>query len=190
MAVVTTLPFGQPLTRADLEAMPDDGHRYELLDGSLVVTPAPSRSHQVALLKLAMLLASECPSHLQVLVAPFDVTLAPDTVLQPDLVVADRSELTEHDLPAAPALAVEILSPSTRRIDLTLKRSRLEAAGCPAYWVVDPVEPSLTVWELVEGRYVDRAHVVGTETAVLARPFPVEVTPSELRDPDGPVRPG
>ena len=41
MAVVTTLPFGQPLTRADLEAMPDDGHRYELLDGSLVVTPAP-----------------------------------------------------------------------------------------------------------------------------------------------------
>ena len=186
MAVVTTLPFGRPLTRTDLEAMPDDGHRYELLDGSLVVTPAPSRSHQVALLKLAMLLTSGCPSHLQVLLAPFDVTLAPDTVLQPDLLVADRSKLTEHDLPTAPVLAVEILSPSTRRIDLTLKRSRLEAAGCPAYWVVDPLEPSITVWELVDGKYVDRAYAVDDETVVLDRPFPVEITPSALRDPDGP----
>ena len=184
---MTTLPFGRPLTRTDLEAMPDDGHRYELLDGSLVVTPAPSRSHQVALLKLAMLLTSGCPSQLQVLLAPFDVTLAPDTVLQPDLLVADRSTLTEHDLPTAPDLAVEILSPSTRHIDLTLKRSRLEAAGCPAYWVADPLEPSITVWELVEGRYVDRAHAVGSETVVLDRPFPVAITPSELGDPDGPV---
>lgn len=133
-----------------------------------------------------MLLASGCPSHLQVLLAPFDVTLAPDTVLQPDLIVADKSELTEHDLPTAPALAVEILSPSTRRIDLTLKRSRLEAAGCPAYWVVDPIEPAITVWELVEGEYVDGAYAVGSETAVVDQPFHVELTPSQLRDPEGP----
>ena len=83
-------------------------------------------------------------------------------------------------------LAIEVLSPSTRRIDLTLKRSRLEAAGCPAYWVIDPLEPSITVWELVEGKYVDRAHAVDDETVVLDRPFPVEITPSALRDPDGP----
>ena len=80
-----------------------------------------------------------------------------------------------------------MLSPSTRRIDLTLKRSRLEAAGCPAYWVIDPLEPSIIVWELVEGTYVDRAHAVGSETVTLERPFRVEITPSELRDPDSPL---
>ncbi len=121
------------------------------------------------------------------LLAPFDVTLAPDTVLQPDLIVADRSKLTEHDLPTAPVLAVEILSPSTRRIDLTLKRSRLEAAGCPAYWVVDPLDPSIRVWDLVEAAYVERAHAVGSETVVLDRPFPVAITPSALRDTYDPV---
>lgn len=51
----------------------------------------------------------------------------------------------------APQLAVEVLSPSTRRVDLTLKLSRYEAAGCPSYWVVDPDGPSLTAWQLVEG---------------------------------------
>jgi Uma2 family endonuclease len=53
-----------------------------------------------------------------------DVVLADDTVLQPDALVARRSDLSERDLPAAPLLAVEVLSPSTRHIDLTLKRSR------------------------------------------------------------------
>jgi Uma2 family endonuclease len=55
-----------------------------------------------------------------------------------------RSDLTDRDLPTAPLLAVEVLSASTRRIDLMLKRSRYEAAGCPSYWVVDPGEASLT----------------------------------------------
>lgn len=187
MGDVTTLPRGRAYTRADLVAVPDDGHRYELVDGSLVVTPSPSLRHQEALLNLAVLLKSRCPDDLRIVVAPFDVALAEDTVLQPDLLVARRSDLTDRDLPTPPVLAVEVLSPSTRHIDLTLKRSRLEAAGCPAYWVVDPLEPSITVWELVESEYVDRAHVVGDETVVLDHPFSVQITPSELRDPDGPA---
>jgi len=187
MGDVTTLPRGRAYTRADLGAIPDDGHRYELVDGSLVVTPSPSLRHQDALLKLAVVLRSRCPDDLRVVVAPFDVALAADTVLQPDLLVARRSDLTDRELPTAPVLAVEVLSPSTRRIDLTLKRSRLEAAGCSAYWVVDPDEPSITVWELVEGEYVDRAHAVGDETVALDQPFPVRITPSQLRDPDGPA---
>lgn len=187
MAVVTTLPFGQPLTRADLEAMPDDGHRYELLDGSLIVTPSPSYSHQDVVGHLHLTLSAACPPDLKVLLAPFDVVLAEDTVLIPDLIVARRADFTSRDLPGPPLLAIEVLSPSTSRIDRTLKRSRLEAAGCPAYWVIDPLEPSITVWELVEERYVDRAHAVGSETVVLDKPFRVALRPSELRDPDGPV---
>ncbi|TRW44257.1 Uma2 family endonuclease [Georgenia yuyongxinii] len=89
--------------------------------------------------------------------------LAEDTVLQPNVLVAERANLTERDLAAAPVLAVEVLSPSTRLIDLTLKRVRYEAAGTSSYWVVDPEEPAVTAWELVTGRYVEVADVTGTE---------------------------
>lgn len=184
MTLVTTLPYGQSLTRADLAAMPDDGHRYELIDGSLIVTPAPSYRHQDVVGHLHLLLSGACPTHLKVLFAPFDVVLADDTVLQPDLLVAARSDFTERDLPSPPLLAVEVLSPSTSHIDRTLKRSRLEAAGCPSYWVVDPERPSVTVWELVDGAYIERAHVTGDETCAVRSPFELTVIPTSLRDPD------
>jgi Uma2 family endonuclease len=182
METVTTLPPSRPLTRADLESMPDDGHRYELVDGTLVVTPAPSPRHQIVLLQLTRRLADACPADLRVLFAPLDVALGDDTVLQPDLLVARRSDLTERDLPGAPLLAVEVLSPSTRRIDLTLKRSRYEAAGCPSYWVVDPDEPSLTAWELRGGEYAEVALVVGDQEFAALTPYPVRITPTRLLD--------
>jgi len=184
MGLVTTLPFGQALTRADLAGMPDDGHRYELVDGALVVTPAPSYRHQVAVGHLHLLLSNACPPDLKVLLAPFDVVLADDTVLEPDLLVAPRRAFTSRDLPSAPLLAVEVLSPSTARIDTTLKRSRLESAGCASYWVVDPDEPSVTVWELRNGAYVEVAHVRGNETCALTVPFDVVLAPAALRDPE------
>jgi len=180
MGDVTTLPRGRAYTRADLMAIPDDGHRYELVDGSLVVTPAPSLRHQQALLNLAVVLKSRCPVDLLVLVAPFDVALASDTVLQPDVLVARRSDLTDRDLPTAPVLAVEVLSPSTQRIDLTLKRARFAAAGCPAYWVVDPDAPSVTAWQLVDGRYVDAGHAEGDELFEVTVPFALRLRPADL----------
>ena len=131
MAVMTTLPHGRPLTRADLAGMPDDGHRYELVDGVLVVSPSPRPRHQRVVGELFVLLRAACPADLEVFVAPLDVVLAEDTLLIPDLLVTRRSDLDETSLPAAPVLAVEVLSPSTRRVDLMLKRSRCEAAGVP-----------------------------------------------------------
>ena len=180
MGIVTILPRGRALTRADLDAIPDDGHRYELIDGALVVTPAPSHRHQRIAGRLFMRLETDCPEDLEVLFAPFDVALADDTVVQPDLLVARRSDFTDRDLPAAPLLAVEILSPSTRRIDLTLKRARYEAAGCPAYWAVDPDGPSLTAWELRSGSYVEVAHVIGDEEYDATAPYEVTVSPARL----------
>lgn len=132
MSTVTTLPQSRPLVRADLETMPDDGHRYELLDGVLLVSPAPRRSHQRAVRGLFRVLDQACPEELELLFAPFDVVLADDTVLEPDLLVAPRSQFTERDLPGPPLLAVEVLSASTRRIDLLLKRDRLQSAGVPS----------------------------------------------------------
>lgn len=77
-------------------------------------------------------------------------------------------------------LAVEILSPATRRKDLLLKRSKYEDAGVPSYWVVDPVQPSFTAHELTGGRYRTAAQAAGGRVAHVQQPFPVQVTPAEL----------
>jgi Uma2 family endonuclease len=184
MGVVTTLPRGRRLTRADLDALPDDGWRHELVDGTLVMTPAPSPRHQTIVLELAMLLRNACPAELQVLVAPVDVVLAPDTVLQPDVIVARRSDLTERDLPAAPLLAVEVLSPSTRRVDLVLKAELYAVAGCPSYWTIDPGDadtpPSVIVRELRDGTYVEVGRASGSDILEIAVPFAVRLEPASL----------
>lgn len=185
MSAMTTevpvgLPRGRALTRDDLDAMPDDGHRYELIDGILIVSPAPRRIHQRASFRLSVLLDAALPADLELLPAPFDVALADDTVMQPDLVVPRIEDLTDRDLPAAPVLAVEVLSPSSRGIDLLLKKDRLERAGCAHYWVVDPLEPSITAWALTGGAYRQVARAVGAETFEVAEPFDVRVIPAEL----------
>ena len=182
MTSVTTLPFGRPLTRADLASMPDDGHRYELIDGVLIVSPGPRYAHQDVVGQLHLLLAQHCPAHLKVLLAPFAVALADDTEVQPDLLVAPCTQFTETELPGPPLLAVEVLSPSTRRVDLLLKRDRLQAAGVPSYWLVDPDEPSITVLELQDGVYVEVARAVGDEPCAVAQPYAVTVVPTLLRD--------
>jgi Uma2 family endonuclease len=176
------LPHSRPLTRADLADAPDDGHRYELIDGVLIVSPAPTQRHQRAAFLLAMRLELSCTTDLRVIPAPFDVVLAVDTVVQPDILIGRVAELTDADLPAAPVLAVEVLSPSTRRFDLVLKRSRFESAGVAHYWVVDADEPSITAWTLADGRYGDPVRVTGGEPLVVVTPFEFQIAPSELVD--------
>jgi Uma2 family endonuclease len=182
MTAVTTLPFSRPLTRADLHDMPDDGHRYELIDGVLVVSPGPVLPHQDVVGNLHLLLRAGCPSDLKVVLAPFAVVLAEDTELQPDLLVAPRSQFTRPELPGAPLLAVEVLSSSTRRFDLLVKRDRLQQAGCCSYWVVDPDGPSVLVLELRDGVYAEVAHVHGSDAVMAAAPFDVRLCPAELLD--------
>lgn len=182
MRTMTLLPQSRPLCRDDLAALPDDGHRYELIDGALIVTPAPGTRHQTVVGGLHLLLHAACPPDLKVLLAPFDVALTEQTVVQPDVLVTRRSDLTERDLPRAPLLAVEVLSPSTRHIDLTLKKATYETAGCPSYWVVDPLVPALTAWDLHDGRYVEAAHVAGAEAYDATAPFAVRVVPNDLID--------
>lgn len=180
MYAVKALPRSRPLTLADLATAPDDGHRYELIDGALVVNPAPSWRHQNAAGELFVALHSRCPSGLKAFMAPLDVVLSEDTVMQPDVLVARQSDLGEHDLRAAPVLAVEVLSPSTKHIDLMLKRSRFEAAGCTSYWVVDPAEPSIVAWDLHDGSYAEVGRAKGDDELALTLPFAVTIRPSAL----------
>lgn len=177
-AVPTKQPAGlprRPLTRADLDAMPDDGHRYELIDGILIVSPAPRIRHQDAVAEMYVVLRESCPEDLKVLFAPVDVALSDDTVMQPDLVVARREDFTERDLPTAPVLAIEVLSPSTRAFDLLLKKDRLQRAGCAHYWVVDPDVPAIVAWKLVDGVYVEAGRAEGDDSLSLREPFHVEI---------------
>lgn len=180
MGSVTALPHGRSLTVDDLDALPDDGHRYELIDGALVVTPSPSRRHQLVSSRLHAVLDRACPDHQLVLAAPSDVRLADDTVLQPDLLVVDRAGFDDPEQPLRPLLVVEILSPSTRHIDLSLKRVRYEAAGCPSYWVIDPDLLTLRVWQVEEGQYAETGSCSGSETCRVSHPFLVDVTPAQL----------
>lgn len=122
------------------------------------------------------------PADLRVIAAPTDVVLADDSVVQPDLLVVDRDEFADESTAFAPMLAVEILSPSTRRIDLALKRSRYEAAAIPAYWVVDPDAPEIIAWELRDDEYVEVGRAAGPTTLTLTRPFPIEIVPDRLLD--------
>ena len=182
MTGVTALPFSRPLTRADLEDTPDDGHRYELIDGVFIVSPSPALPHQDVVGSPYLLLRAACPPELKVILAPFDVALADDTVLIPELLVSPRSQFTRRELPGPPLLAVEVLSPSTRRFDLLLKRDRLQQAGAASYWLIDPDEPSVIVLELRAGVYEQVVHLHGDEAFDVALPFSMHLVSSALLD--------
>jgi Uma2 family endonuclease len=180
MSAVTTLPWGRPLIAEDLDLMPDDGHRYELIDGTLLVSPAPVVRHQRAVSRLLRLLFAAQPDEFEVFTAPLDVRLADDTQVQPDVLVVDSSDPGRKRIAVAPLLAIEVLSSSTRLIDLNLKRARYERAGVASYWVVDPDEPRLIAWELRDGAYVEVADVRGDASWTSERPFVVTISPASL----------
>jgi Uma2 family endonuclease len=174
--------MGRPFSVADLEAMPDDGRRYELIDGELLVTPAPGWAHQEAAITLTVLLREACPRDMRVLIAPFAVRPDMSNELQPDVLVARFADLTLKNLPKPPVLAVEVASPSSRLTDANLKRAVYARMGVESFWLVDPdpEQPSLTVFELAGADYRQVAHVVGDQVFTAERPFVLSVVPAEL----------
>ncbi|HEY2700620.1 MAG TPA: Uma2 family endonuclease [Pseudonocardiaceae bacterium] len=172
---------GRPLTVRDLESMPDDGNRYELIDGELYVSAAPATRHQKIVYRLHDVLDAVCPHHLEVIGAPYAVQLSFNTEVQPDLLVAPIEDFTDKKLPAPPLLAVEVLSPSTSVVDLNKKKRLYERFGVPNYWVIDPIEPNLTVFELDDGgRYHLVAEVNGDKPFEAVQPFPARIVLTEL----------
>ena len=168
------------LTYDDLQDFPDDGYRRELVHGQLLVSAAPVPKHQRAVMNLAYLLKAACPSHLEILPAPCDWAVSDDTVLEPDLVVIRREHVGPRRIEGTPLLIVEVLSPSTRDTDCTLKRHEYEQASVPAYWLVDPDVPSLTVLSLDNGIYTEAARVEGNEPYDAKWPYQVTITPLDL----------
>jgi Uma2 family endonuclease len=172
-------PASQGFTVDDLASVPDDGRRYELVDGSLVVTPAPNKRHQLVVLELYETFKAAAPAGLHVVVAPYEWRPAPDTAFQPDvLVCSSAADLAYETEP--PLIVAEVLSPSTRSFDLLLKRDRYQREGVGAYWIVDAAVPSITVVGRRGGEFVVVAAAEGDEEVIVDTPFPVRLRPSDL----------
>ena len=137
----------------DIWDMPDDGNRYEVIDGDLFVTPPPVREHQHSSGELHYWINHYLHQHPigVVYAAPIGVILDESGGVQPDLVYVSnehREILTSRGVEGVPDLVVEILSPSTRARDLGVKLRRYAAAGVPHYWIVDPQALTLAAHEL------------------------------------------
>ena len=138
-------------TVADVRALPDDRNRYETIAGELLVTPAPGTPHQTVLRTLFVTLWNYVRAHElgQVWFAPVDVVFGTLTLVEPDLLFVARDRIgivTERELTAAPDLAVEVVSPSTARVDRGRKRALYQETGVREYWIVDIAQRHIEVW--------------------------------------------
>jgi Uma2 family endonuclease len=177
------LPVDRPLTVADLDLTPDDGCRYELDDGVLVVSPAPVTIHQRVLHRLEVLLDAACPPEFELLPGP-GVEISEIQYRIPDLVVVRSASVgvTDKNVTRPPELVVEIASPSTASYDGGRKKTVYAEFGIPAYWIVvpDPDQPSLTAYRLTRDTYTEVGCAVGEQRFATAAPFPVEIVPVAL----------
>ena len=144
------------LDYSDLVATPDDGKRYELVQGELFVTPSPSPVHQRVSKRLALVLMGyfEDRSIGEVFDAPIDLILTDHDVFVPDLlVVSDPNHVSKRGIEGPPLLIVEILSPSTRKQDRGAKARRYAELGVEHYWIVDPDRKRVECHRLADGAF-------------------------------------
>jgi Uma2 family endonuclease len=147
----------RPLTYDDLLEMPDDGQRYEIIDGELIVSPAPIANHQRVLKRLVRVFddfANETGQG-EVFFAPFDVQLGYHDVVEPDLVFIateqGRIPGQHHKFEGSPVLVAEVISPSSRQTDRVRKMALYARSGVLEYWIADPEERTLVV-NILEGQ--------------------------------------
>ena len=139
----------------DYADIPPDRNRYEIIDGELFVTPAPSPIHQRVSRRLQRMLEDYFHSRGlgEVFNAPIDLILTFHDVVQPDLVVATPAQVSARGIEGAPLLVVEILSPSTAKQDRTVKAQRYGALGVVHYWMVEPEARRIACYRLAAGEY-------------------------------------
>lgn len=152
--------IGKHWTVADYMAL-DDDQRYEVLEGELRMVPAPGRAHQRVITRLGTIIDAYVEEHRlgYCFHAPFDVVLADDTVVQPDFTFVLEEHIEQrddgHGVTGPPDLVIEVLSPSSARLDRTRKRSIYAKAKVPWLVLVDPNERTVEVFRLQDpGEYV------------------------------------
>lgn len=144
------------LSYEDYLMFPDDGQRHELINGEHYVTPTPVTKHQRVVMRLVVALATYFETHPigEVFVSPLTVRLSDHDVVEPDVMVVlhhQKDIVTERYLVGAPAIVIEVLSPSTRARDAGLKALLYQRAGVQEYWIVDPEADVVTLRGRTEG---------------------------------------
>jgi Uma2 family endonuclease len=183
--VGTTVDDAVRFVEADLDGFPRDGKKYEIIDGSLHVSPAPIDNHNDVCVGLVIALRAAKPAGWRVLHdvgvrCGSDSNFIPDfAALKPDTI----SGVNWHDAKDF-GLVGEVESPSTRRYDRSMKAEKYAAAGIPSYWRVElNVDgPTLHVHELAGDRYDLAASVKSGDTWEATLPFPVVLDPAAWRD--------
>ena len=155
-------------TYDDYVNFPDDGRRHELIDGEHFVTPSPDRRHQEISLRLTVAIANclrDRPAG-RLYEAPLDVILSDFDVVEPDILYVsnERSGILGKWVHGAPDLVVEILSPSTRKVDEAIKRRLYDRVDVREYWIVDPELEIVKVYRRDEGRRFPRVAELARET--------------------------
>ncbi|HEX8154011.1 MAG TPA: Uma2 family endonuclease [Thermoanaerobaculia bacterium] len=163
------------LTYDDYAAI-DDGQRYELIEGELVLNPAPILKHQFVTGAIHAILRAHVRANGVglVMIAPTDVVLAPENVLQPDVLFVSKARatiLTRANVQGAPDLVVETLSDGTRRRDENAKRRLYEQYGVAEYWVVDPEADTVRVFRCEGERFTLAAQLYASNGDVLTTPL-------------------
>jgi Uma2 family endonuclease len=170
------MPIETRLTYEDYCLLPNDGKRYEIIDGELFVTPSPLRRHQLVLANLLYYLTDFVKKHNlgTVYPAPFDVVFSQYDVVEPDILYVSKeraSVVTEKNVQGAPDLVVEVLSESTAKIDRTAKLKLYARYGVAEYWVIDPEVCSAEIYRLVPGGY-ELASQLDSSQALTSPLFP------------------
>lgn len=146
--------------------------RYEVIDGTVVVTPPVRTGHERVVVRLMSALMRLLPEHLEVFPAGVGCYFEGSSFVLPDVCVVRSEDVEEDGIHRTPLLVVEVRSPSTRRRDVTEKRAIYAEWGVPSYWLVDPQARELTVLSLHDGSYVETARGQHLE---LHEPYPVNV---------------
>jgi len=160
MALTRPAPARGTWTYDDLLALPEEGKRYEIIEGVLYERPAPNWAHATVLFNLTILLApfvQALGGYLRF--APFDVFFPGADPVQPDIVVllpGSGGRPVRRGAEGPPALVVEVLSPSNRGHDLLTKRALYARAGVREYWIVDPLRGLVTVHRRSRGQWDTR----------------------------------
>lgn len=168
-------------TRADLDRFPDDGHRRELVDGQLLVSPLARRRHQAAVMRIAAALHSWSSDHGGAVYPGVNVDLSRATHLEPDVVWSSDTDESGSGFDVTPEIVVEVGSPSTHRYDRGVKLDRYLASGAHEVWLVDLADDTITGHRL-DGTVTvhDRSAML---TTVVLPGFTASV--SDLLGPDG-----
>lgn len=172
------------LTYEDYLELPDDGKQYELIEGELIVNPAPIPRHQILAMRISARLFVHVEEHRlgMVIAAPIDVVLSDDVVLQPDVLFVSTERMSIIDaknLRGAPSLVIEVLSDRTRRRDEIIKRRLYERFGVDEYWIVDPELETVKIYRSEAGAFVRVAElsneIPGTITSPLLPGFQLDL---------------